>query len=96
MYIKKGDSCRHYIWFVGEGVLLVMMTTGSVLVYVLLFFVMMTIETVFVCHSDMFIALSLCIDLGSPQNPVRCRNIYKVLSNLGFFEDNLTCVRYGR
>jgi len=59
MYIKKGDSCRHYIWFVGEGVLLVMMTTGSVLAYVIFFFVMMTIETVFVCHSDMFIALSL-------------------------------------
>ena len=76
MYIKKGDSRRHYIWFVGEGVLLVMMTTGSVLVYVLLFFfVMMTIETVSVCHSEMFIALSFALILGSPQNPVRCRNI---------------------
>ena len=58
MYIKKGDSCRHYIWFVGEGVLLVMMTTEIVLAYVLLFFVMMTIETVSVCHSEIFIALS--------------------------------------
>ena len=38
MYIKKGDSCRHYIWFVGEGVLLVMMTIEIVLAYVLLFF----------------------------------------------------------
>ena len=59
MYIKKGDSCRHYIWFVGEGVLLVMMTTGSVLATVSFFFVIITIETVFVCHSVMFVALSL-------------------------------------
>ena len=61
MYIKKGDSCRHYIWFVGEGVLLVMMTTEIVLAYVLLFFVMMTIETVPVCHSEILIALSFAL-----------------------------------
>ena len=62
MYIKKGDSCRHYIWFVGEGVLLVIMTTEIVLAYVLLFFfVMMTTETVSVCHSEMFIALPFAL-----------------------------------
>ena len=63
MYIKKGDSCRHYIWFVGEGVLLVMMTIEIVLAYVLLFFlcVMMTTETVSVCHSEMFIALPFAL-----------------------------------
>jgi len=59
MYIKKGDSCRHYIWFVGEGVLLVMMTTGSVLAYVIFFFCNDDDRDRLRCHSDMFIALSL-------------------------------------